>query len=46
MKITEKYIMIILNCEKYQYKAKYQKETWLLDFPIFYLHIIGKEDLK
>lgn len=37
--------MIILNCKKYQYKADYQKETWLSNFDIFYLHILGKEDL-
>ena len=45
MKIKKKYVLIILNCEKYRYKAKYQKETWLQESPIFYLHIIGKEDL-
>jgi len=45
MKIKKEYVMIILNCEKYKYKADYQKETWLSNFDIFYLHIIGKEDL-
>jgi hypothetical protein len=45
MKIQKEYVMIILNCEKYKYKAEYQKQTWLSSFNIFYLHIIGKEDL-
>jgi hypothetical protein len=45
MKIQKEYVMIILTCEKYKYKAEYQKKTWLSNFPIFYLHIIGKEDL-
>ena len=45
MKIQKEYVMIILNCEKYKYKADYQKQTWLSNFDIFYLHIIGKENL-
>jgi len=46
MKVQKEYVMMILNCEKYRYKAEYQKKTWLLTFPFFYLHILGKEDLQ
>ncbi len=34
-------VLIILNCKKYEYKAKYQKEHWLKYINIPYFHIIG-----
>jgi hypothetical protein len=46
MKIQQDYILMILNCERYRYKAEYQKKTWLSTLDIFYLHILGKEDLE
>jgi hypothetical protein len=45
MKIKQDYVLMILNCEKYRYKAEYQKKTWLSTLDIFYLHILGKEEL-
>lgn len=41
--IYQKYILLILNCYKYKYKAERQKETWLkkLDNNIIYFHVIG-----
>lgn len=38
-----KYILLILNCEKYKWKASLQKETWLKSLPsdMKYFHIIG-----
>ena len=44
--IDQKYILLILNCYKYKYKAERQKETWLkkLDSNIIYFHIIGDVD--
>ncbi len=37
------YILLIMNCEKYRFKAQKQKETWLKDLPDFliYYHVIG-----
>lgn len=39
------YILLILNCEKYKYKAENQKETWLKTLPqnIRYYHVIGNK---
>jgi hypothetical protein len=39
------YILLILNCEKYKYKAENQKQTWLKTLPqhIRYYHVIGNE---
>ena len=41
--IDQKYILLILNCYKYKYKAEKQFETWLkkLDNNIIYFHVIG-----
>lgn len=41
--IDQKYILLILNCYKYKYKAEIQKKTWLtkLDSNIIYFHVIG-----
>lgn len=41
--IDQKYILLILNCYKYKYKAEKQTETWLkkLDSNIIYFHVIG-----
>jgi hypothetical protein len=48
MKITTQYILLILNCEKYKYKAEKQKQTWLKTFEkdnnIIYFHIIGNKE--
>jgi hypothetical protein len=41
---TNDFILLILNCEKYKYKAERQKETWLKYLPdnLLYFHVIGK----
>lgn len=41
--IDQNYILLILNCYKYKYKADQQIETWLkkLDSNIIYFHVIG-----
>jgi hypothetical protein len=41
--IDQKYILLILNCYKYKYKAERQTATWLknLDSNIIYYHVIG-----
>ena len=41
--IDQKYILLILNCYKYKYKAEKQIETWLknLDNNVIYFHVIG-----
>ena len=41
--IDQKYILLILNCYKYKYKADRQIETWLkkLNSNIIYFHVIG-----
>ena len=41
------YILLIMNCEKYRYKALKQKETWLKTLPanLAYFHVLGDPDL-
>jgi hypothetical protein len=45
--IEQEYILLIMNCKKYDFKSKYQKETWLQLLPDFlkYYHVIGNPDL-
>ena len=38
------FILLIMNCEKYRYKA--EQQIWLQHIRIPYFHVIGKEDLK
>lgn len=47
MKIHQEFILLILNCKKYKYKAFKQKNTWLKNIPnnLIYFHIIGEETL-
>ena len=46
MKIVTPYILLILNCEKYKYKAEKQKQTWLKNIQdnMVYFHIIGSKE--
>jgi hypothetical protein len=56
--IEQDFILLILNCEKYRYKAEKQKETWLKELDnynnnsnniknsILYFHIIGNPELE
>jgi glycosyl transferase family 25 len=43
-----KIVLLILNCQKYKYKADYQKITWLRYLPnnITYYHIVGNPELE
>ena len=34
-KIQQDYIMLIMNCKKYEYKANYQKLKWLNKLPSY-----------
>ena len=45
-KIKQDYILIILNCYKYEYKRQLQIDTWLKDIPsqLKYFHIIGDKE--
>ena len=45
--ITQDFILLIMNCEKYRYKAQMQKDGWLKHLPsrLIYYHVIGNEDL-
>lgn len=46
--MKQDYILLIMNCVKYRYKAEVQKETWLKDLPsnMMYLHVLGDPDAK
>ena len=46
--IKQDFILLLLNCEKYKYKAEKQKSTWLVSLPenIIYFHVIGNIELK
>jgi len=46
MKITQDYVLMILNCEKYKYKALHQKKTWLKEIDLMYFHVIGDESME
>ena len=45
--IEKDYILLILNCDKYKYKAELQKKIWLntLTNNITYFHIIGNSNI-
>jgi hypothetical protein len=45
--IHQEFIMLIMNCKKYQKKALFQKMTWLKQIPSYlkYYHVIGDESL-
>lgn len=46
-KITSEFILLIMNCQKYRYKAEMQQNTWLTNFALMpYFHVIGNIDLK
>lgn len=47
-KKTQDYILLILNCEKYRYKATRQRETWIPNLPnnIIYYHVLGDPELN
>ena len=42
--MTNNYILLIMNCEKYAHKRENQKATWLKYLPntIQYFHVIGR----
>jgi hypothetical protein len=44
----QNYILLIMNCKKYQKKATFQKKTWLKLLPTYikYYHVIGDENLN
>jgi len=46
--IHQEIIMLIMNCEKYEWKAEIQRNTWLKSIPDFikYYHVIGNEKLE
>ena len=45
---SNEFVLLIMNCEKYQWKAQKQKETWLQNIPSFitYYHVIGNPNLE
>jgi hypothetical protein len=46
--IEQNFILLIMNCKKYHYKATHQKETWLktLTPSLTYYHVIGDETIE
>jgi len=46
--IEVEFIMLIMNCKKYEWKADIQRNTWLKLVPDFikYYHVIGDENLE
>ena len=46
--VPQEFIMLIMNCQKYQKKAKFQKITWLPHIPAYlrYYHVIGNPELE
>jgi len=48
MKKEQDFILLIMNCQKYRYKAEYQKKTWLQSITpkLIYYHVIGNDLLE
>ena len=48
MKKEQEFILLIMNCQKYRYKAEHQKQNWLktLTSKLIYYHVIGNELLE
>ena len=46
--INQDFILLIMNCKKYEKKANIQKATWLKTIPSYlkYYHVIGDESLN
>lgn len=46
--MESKIILLIMNCEKYSFKAEAQKKTWLQQIPSYlkYYHVIGCEEME
>jgi len=46
--IEQEFVLLIMNCKKYEKKAKFQKMTWLKNLPtsLKYYHVIGDEKLE
>jgi len=40
------FILLIMNCQKYRYKAEKQRETWLQNIQVPYYHVLGNPDLE
>ena len=46
-KISVDSVLLIMNCQKYRYKALHQQQNWLNNFTIMpYFHVIGNVDLE
>jgi hypothetical protein len=45
--LDQDYILLILNCGKYRFKALKQKDTWIPNLPknIVYFHVLGDPEL-
>ena len=45
--IEQDFVMLIMNCKKYEKKALFQKRTWLKSIPSYlhYYHVIGDETM-
>jgi len=45
--LEQDFILLIMNCKKYEKKALFQKTTWLNSIPSYlkYYHVIGDENL-
>jgi hypothetical protein len=41
----EDFVLLIMNCERYRYKAESQISGWLQHVTFPYFHVIGKQDL-
>jgi hypothetical protein len=44
-KIDVDFVLLIMNCKKYTYKAEKQRETWLKTLEIPYYHVLGNPNL-
>lgn len=44
----EHFVLLIMNCKKYQYKAEIQRNSWLKELPLNlkYYHVIGEQNLS
>lgn len=48
MKVQQDFILLIMNCQNYRYKAEHQKKTWLKNLTpkLIYYHVVGNDSLE
>jgi hypothetical protein len=46
MVVYDDFVLLIMNCERYRYKAELQKKTWLAGVLFPYYHVMAKDSMQ